>query len=285
MRKGTEQDYRERISKVQRYIQEYLDEPISLEQLAKVACFSPFHFHRLFGAMVGESVKEYARRLRLERSANLVRYSKRSFLEIGIEAGYESHAAFSRAFKKRFGCSPQVYRDSKEVPPLENFVLTHKEGRKVMDVTVKKMDAMKVAAVRHIGPYKECKGTWEMLCSSLPPSYLSNPNTLYIGISYDDPDVTEASQLRYDACVTVDEALSLKEPLTTQVVEGGIYAVYVHKGSYDGLHDAYRGLYGQWLPQSGYEPKAAPTFEIYRNSPDTTPTEELITEICIPLQG
>src|SRR5207302_10988331 len=69
MRPDTEQSYRQRILRVLVYLQQHLDEPLPLEDLARVACFSPYHFHRVFRGMVGESVKEHVRRLRLERAA------------------------------------------------------------------------------------------------------------------------------------------------------------------------------------------------------------------------
>jgi len=69
MRAETEQSYKERVLRVLMYIHSHLDETMSLEDLAGIAHFSPFHFHRIFRGMTGESVKEHIRRLRLERAA------------------------------------------------------------------------------------------------------------------------------------------------------------------------------------------------------------------------
>src|SRR5215475_13869572 len=106
MRAVTLQDYKRRILQVLMHVQENLDSRLSLDELAGLACFSPYHFHRIFKGMVGESVKEHVRRLRLERAANQLRKGSASVIEIALDAGYESHEAFSRSFKSLFGASP-----------------------------------------------------------------------------------------------------------------------------------------------------------------------------------
>ena len=85
------------------HIQSHLDEPMPLDQLAEVASFSPWHFHRIFRGMVGESVKEHVRRLRLERAAQQLRDTNRAVVDIALEAGYETHESFTRAFAAMFG--------------------------------------------------------------------------------------------------------------------------------------------------------------------------------------
>src|SRR5579872_5277058 len=88
------------------YIQQHLDEPFRLEELAGVACFSPYHFHRVFKGMVGESVKVYVRRLRLARAASQLKLGSASVSDIAFCAGYDSHGAFTRSFKNAFGAAP-----------------------------------------------------------------------------------------------------------------------------------------------------------------------------------
>jgi AraC family transcriptional regulator len=102
----TEQTYRQRVLKVQLFIQEHLAEELSLDRLARVACFSPFHFHRIFQGIVGEPVSEYVRRLRLESAGLALKTTRKSVLEIALDAGYGTHEAFTRAFRQMFGQSP-----------------------------------------------------------------------------------------------------------------------------------------------------------------------------------
>src|SRR5262249_26256763 len=106
MKASTEQDYRERIVRTLVYIQGRLDEELELAELAGVAAFSPFHFHRIFRGLVGESVKEYVRRLRLERAARCLKQESRPVTEIALQAGFETHESFTRAFTAMFGESP-----------------------------------------------------------------------------------------------------------------------------------------------------------------------------------
>src|SRR5438132_9659308 len=106
----TEQAYKERVLRVLVYIQQHLDETIELDDLARVAHFSPYHFHRLFRGMVGESVMEHVRRLRLERAAHRLKHGDQPVTRLAFEAGYETHEAFTRAFGAVFGTPPSQFR-------------------------------------------------------------------------------------------------------------------------------------------------------------------------------
>ena len=288
MRKTTREDYEIRIIQVQLYIQRHLDDPLPLDELAAVACFSPYHFHRIFRAMVGESVKEHVRRLRLERAALGLLHTQRQVTQIALDAGYETHESFTRAFRRRFNQSPTEYRQNGPRHTFSEEILVAKlrknEGDLSMDVSVQNFDAMTVASVRHTGSYAECAKAWKTLCGTPDVCKTFGPNSKFIGICYDDPEVTDDDKIRYDACVTVAAAEEFGGGVVTQTIEAGTYAVYVHKGSFDGLYDTYRKLYGQWLPTSGYEPAGGPSLEIYLNDPEKTPPEELLTEIRIPLK-
>ncbi len=98
------------IKEVQRYIRQHLDEPINRETLAAVADFSVPHLHRLFSDCVGESMGSYVRRLRLERAGRKLRMGAINITEVALAAGYESHAAFGKAFKQQFGLCPSAFR-------------------------------------------------------------------------------------------------------------------------------------------------------------------------------
>src|SRR5215471_18430069 len=112
MRDSTIQDYQSRILRVLVHIQKNLDSQVSLEELAGIASFSPFHFHRIFSGMVGESVKEHVRRLRLERAAHRLRFAGQPVTEIALDAGYETHESFTRAFGVMFGEPPIEFRNN-----------------------------------------------------------------------------------------------------------------------------------------------------------------------------
>src|SRR5215207_112028 len=103
-------DYDERVRDVQKYVREHTDEELNREVLAAVAGFSVPHFHRIFTAHVGENIASYVRRVRLERAGRKLRMGAVDITEVALAAGYDTHAAFSRAFKQQFGLSPSEFR-------------------------------------------------------------------------------------------------------------------------------------------------------------------------------
>lgn len=106
----TAQGNNERVAAVQRYIRRHMDEPLNREVLASVAGFSVSHFHRIFKQSAGESMATYTRRARLERAARKLRAGAVDITEVALAAGYDTHAAFSKAFKQQFGLTPSAFR-------------------------------------------------------------------------------------------------------------------------------------------------------------------------------
>jgi len=104
------QTYNERLNNVKRYIQAHIDEPLNREVLAAVAGFSIPHFHRVFSTYTGESIAGYVRRVRLERAGRKLRMGATDITAVALAAGYETHAAFGKAFKHHFGLSPSEFR-------------------------------------------------------------------------------------------------------------------------------------------------------------------------------
>ncbi|MCK4608250.1 MAG: GyrI-like domain-containing protein [Gammaproteobacteria bacterium] len=151
-----------------------------------------------------------------------------------------------------------------------------------MQVKVKEVPKLKVAYIRQIGPYSECKKAWDKICQS--KNLKIDATTQFIGVCYDDPDVTPAEKIRYDACITVDDTFKAEGDISVQEIAGGKYAIYYHVGPYEKLPEIYTTLCGQWLPQNGYEMRFDPVFDIYKNDPNTTPPEKLETEIYIPVK-
>jgi len=290
MRTDTQIDYRERLLRVLVFIQEHLDEPLPLNDLAKVACFSPYHFHRIFRGMMGESVKEHVRRLRLERAAFRLTASSRSVIEIALDAGYDTHESFTRAFSRMFGMPPSTYRQAERGAVVSATAAAMGQRQpdlstrsETMEVRFETRKPLRVAFVRHVGPYQECGAAWQTLCRFAAQQGWFSPDILRIGISHDDPEVTEPGHLRYDACLTVDDQFQAVGEVGLQVIPGGHYAVATHRGPLEALEATYRQLFREWVPSSGRELSSAPCFEIYRNDPSTTRPDDLVTEIYIPL--
>ncbi len=297
MKSKTEQSYRERVLRVLVHIQEHLDEALCLEDLARIAHFSSCHFHRIFRGMVGESLMEHIRRLRLERAAHRLKLADQPITRIAFDAGYETHEAFTRAFRAMFGEPPSEFRKSSRSQALSqvssgvHFIPNGKlagfepfqPGDPKMNVRIETMGPMRVAFMRHVGPYRDVGDTWEKLFAWAGPRGLLGPKLRYLGICHDDPEVTPEDKIRYDACLVVDESFEPEGDVGVQNIPEGQYAVTTHEGPYEQLGDTYARLCGQWLSASGRELAPSPPFEIYLNSPENTAGEDLLTDIYLPL--
>jgi len=298
MTSETEQLYQKRILCVLVHIQNHLDEALPLEELARLAYFSTYHFHRVFRGMVGESVKEHVRRLRLERAAQRLKTREQTITSIAFEAGYETHESFTRAFTAMFGAAPSRFRAARralplrEVPSGVHFVpdgtLTHFQlshsGGPPMDVRIETVPPRRVAFMRHIGPYRQVGDTWAKLAAWAGPRGLFGPLTIAIGVAHDDPDVTPPDKVRYDACFVVDPSFQPEGEVGVQEVGGGEYAITTHRGPYEAVSQTMARLCGEWLPASGREARSAPILAIHRNFPHDTREEDLLTDIYLPLE-
>lgn len=267
--------YQERILRVLLYVQDHLDDELSLDHLAGVACFSPYHFHRVFRGMTGEPVKEYIRRLRLERAAQQLKTTADPVTDIAFGAGYEAHESFTRAFHARFGASPSAWRERHTPRPTS-------PGE--TQVRIVSLPAKRLAFVRHVGPYPEVGRAWARLFSLAGPARLLGPGLEYFGVLYDDAEITEPSKLRYDAAIAVPMDFHPTSDFAAQTLPAREYAVLTHFGPYSNLSESYARLCGEWLPLSGREPASAPSLEYYFNNPNSTPPDQLVTDIFIPLE-
>lgn len=278
----TKQDYETRMNRVLEHIQGHLDEPLALDELAAVACFSPYHFHRIFSGMIGESVKSYIRRLRLERAAFALMHTAAPVTEIAFDAGFETHESFTRAFSSMFGVSPLGFRKAHQVSLQEKHITYWKEI--TMEAKVVELKETEVYFVRHVGPYMECETAWNALCGWAGPKGLFTPGMRALALCHDDPEVTPANKIRYDACIESSVNVEPESPVGKKTIPGGRHAMAIHKGPYIQLCETYAQLCGQWLPQQGHEIAAKASIEVYVNDPNETAPEDLITEIYIPLK-
>jgi AraC family transcriptional regulator len=286
---STAQDYRERLNRVFLYIEQHLVGSLALAELASIACFSPFHFHRIFTAFSGESVADYVRRLRLERAAQHLAYTTSAITEIALSSGYETPAAFSRAFAAHFGVTPTEYRQRTQPARGAGTRLfdLHEPAAKepTMKPDLRTIDPISVIYVRRTGPYRQVASeAFTALMQFAGPRGLIGPTAKMIGASHDDPQVTGPDKLRYDACLSVDREVAVAGEVGRKTLAGGRYAVFLHRGSYDLFQHSYDQIFKDWLPQSGEHLRDEPCFEQYLNTPMDTKTDDLRTEIWLPLK-
>jgi len=298
MKPDTRSFYAQAVQHAIERIARNLDEALDLETLASGACLSPFHFHRVFRGMVGETPLELIRRLRMERAAWRLRDPDRAITEIAFDAGYETHEAFTRAFRTSYSTSPSGFRlrahrrielaapcgvhfdPDGEVPTF----IPRDSGGQAMDVDIKEMPELRVAAVHHTGPYNQIPQAFGRLNSIAGKAGLfGHPCAAMVAIYYDDPETTPQEQLRSDAAVIVPEEVKLPEGLEDKHIAGGRYARAVHVGPYETLGDAWARFLGEWLPASGNRIGTGEMYEIYRNDPTKVPSNELRTDMYISL--
>jgi AraC family transcriptional regulator len=244
-----------------------LDEALDLAALARGAALSPFHFHRVFRGMVGETPLEMHRRLRLERAAWQLLDSDVAVTTIAFDAGYETHEAFTRAFRQAYGTSPSTFRQHDrsrgcERPPTVelaapsgvHFRAEHTTsptirfitGEFVMNVTIEDMPERRVATVHHFGPYPRISEAFGRLGAIVGPAGLFRfPEAAMIAIYYDDPETTPADQLQSDAGIAVPVGVALPDGLVEKRLPAGRYARTTHVGPYTQLGDVWTRFMGE----------------------------------------
>lgn len=285
MKQFTANDYLERLNRVQVFIGENLDRSLSLARLAEVACFSPFHFHRIFAAHIGETLHDHVRRLRLERAAMRLSRTAESVTEIAMATGFDTPAAFSKAFRGHFGQTPSEFRDAGAQTRHTPGSPTVPEELLAVKPEIRRIAEKEVLFVRRSGPYADAAATaWSALMGFAYQTKSLTADTELIGISHDDPEITPESRVRYDACVTFSGNLRPEGDVGTQTISGGRYAVFLHRGPYQEMVHTLRAIFAGWLPASGARLRDCPAFEVYLNrDPRRTKPENLCTEIWLPV--
>lgn len=307
-REKKQREYRSRLNKALHYIDKHIDRELSLEVISRAAGFSPYHFHRIFRSIVGETLSDYVRRIRLEKAAIvLVHNPFRSITEVALDCGFSSSSYFARAFKEHFGMSASKWReggsyeqrlrkirqsDRKDVEDSEpSSGYNSRVGNKTtkeheMRVEVRYMAELHIAYIRHLNGYWDpgLAETALRLYKWANTRDLLKPDTKYLGISHDDPDVTPRDKCRYDVCVTVPKEIKPEGEVNTTILPQGKYAIYHFEGQPQEIKEAYDYIYGKWLPESGYQPADSPCYEIFLNNPQEDPEGTYIFDMCIPVK-
>jgi len=283
MKTSTREDYEKRIGRVVAAIEADPGAARSLEKLAALANFSPFHFHRIYRAMRGESVFETIRSARMRRAARELASSRRRVIEIGLEIGFESAQSFARAFKAFVSVNPSRFRSAGRTfaeyvsgggrPPM-------REGPIHLDIV--DQAPLRLHAVGLEGPVTDIGRAWRELWRWAVDRGLPDKIEFAVGVCRDRPDLE--GKVIYHAGLVLRGAAPLAEGVEMLTIEGGRYASYRFLGPYDGIAKAFPCLFGEWLPSSDFEADDRPTLEVYRNNPYDTPAHELVTDLMIPVR-
>jgi AraC family transcriptional regulator len=309
-------EYQSRINRVIDHIDLNIGRDLRLGELARIANFSPFHFHRIFSALVGETLNGYIQRRRAEKAAAvLIANPKASITEIALDCGYSGSDVFARAFKERYGMSASEWRaggneawsknrqtnrkidqairkngqeDSEPLPYDETDPISSR--RSFMDkskfkVEVKEAPALTVAYVRHIGAFQSIGPAFEKLMKwAGPRGLLRFPETKVLGVYHDSPEITDTDKLRSDACITVPPNTVVEGEIGKMTVPGGLFAVAYAEIAPTEFGEAWNALMRDWLPESGYQPDDRMCYELYLNEPQNHPEGKFIIEIHEPIR-
>jgi len=298
MRAETRSEYHLRVQVAVEFVLSRLDNPPSAIEVADQTGFSRFHFGRIFSLAVGESIAEFVRRIRLERAAWQLENRTTSVTEIAFEAGFGSLEGFSRAFRDTYHGAPSEFRLQPSRYEVQSLCEVHwcpngsrSKLRLVLDpeinmeARVETLEEIVVVALRHIGPYHHIGQSFGQLAGWVQSSGI--PMGRGIAIYHDNPDEVAGQNLRSDACIEVAPDFALPDTngldIRIEKISAGTYGVMTHKGSYEGLGDAWARFMGNALPQLGRALDATPPFEIYLNDCMVTPVEELRTDLYAKL--
>ncbi|MBL4784681.1 MAG: AraC family transcriptional regulator, partial [Cohaesibacteraceae bacterium] len=248
-------------------------------------CFSPYHFHRIYRAMMGETLKDTVKRLRLHRAAGALLKSEQPIAQIATAANYTSTAAFTRAFRTSYGHPPAKYRRSGNVISLKPSGTATKfpKSPRLQNVKITSAETIKVVTLGHKGSYMEIGKAFDRLFTWAGSRNLLTNNRIF-AIYYNDPESTREEDLCSAAAFEFNTCdAEIADDMTYTSLPSGRYAVLRHTGSYAELESAYKWLFQTWLPTSGEELANHPCFEEYVNNPRALPPSEWITDIYLPL--
>ena len=270
---ATRASYEDRLMRVLVYIAQHLDEDLEVETLARVACFSSYHFHRVFAAGIGEPLSAYVKRVRLERAAALLVHGVAPIGEVARRSGFESVEGFGRAFKRAFGVGPGQFRMSLDRAWVDDprtrsedelreriSARLRRPVARAVDVEVGRFEGARVVGVRHLGPYHRVGIAWgRVMVWAAMRGHLTRGARLF-GIAHDDPAAVPARELRYDACVEIEGDVRVGRGVSLIEIPALEVAVARHEGPYDSIPQTYEYLFGNWLGGSGREPGDFPSF-------------------------
>ena len=276
------------ILKVLVYIEDHLDIELSLEKMAKIAHISPYYFHRLFRAYMGETLAEYIKRLRLQRAMERLQYSNIPITDIALDLGYESPSAFTKVFQQLLGQSPRQYRKLMQprVKAIIKQTIPHNKEKIMLKPEYVNRKEESILFIRRVGDYKDTPTqAFQMLVQFLQDSAISSEKILtYYSVGLDDPQIVERSKCRFDACVALKEEVAPKGEVGQKTLPKGRFAVFTHRGPYSELESAFDTIFRLWYPTSQeHLADAAPFCEHIRAWDCSIPNQERITKLYIPL--
>jgi len=294
---NTSAEYIRRINKALEFIDKHLDQTIQLNDVANASYFSAYHFHRIFHALVGETVNAYVSRKRMEKAASRLVYKPAlSVTDVAEAGGFSSSANFAKAFKLYFGVSPTELRNcqsqsqdnnngkngklyskyGKAFNPQElysQFVTqsavfdTDKLEELLMKLKVKEQHEKPIAYLSSPKGYEleSVYATWDKVIQWANVKGIDDGRHARFAICHDNPMITPEDKCRYDAAIVIPPEFEVTGPYRQSSIPEGKYVIAYYKGDADKISNFMTELCSHWFPNSGYEPDDYPAIFNYLN--------------------
>jgi DNA gyrase inhibitor GyrI/AraC-like DNA-binding protein len=294
----TRQEYIKRINYVLDFVEKNLDANLSLEQLSKKAHYSSFHFHRIFSAIVGETVNSFINRKRIERIASILLVgTNEPISKLAYKYGFNSENSFSRAFKKYYGITPTEFRfKGKDIISkigieslsMDKYICSIDNIRNWIDmnaqIEVKELQEIKLAAIMHIGKFNEIEETYKKLFEWVSQKeVLDIQSVKAVTIYHDNPKITPVSKVRLSVCVTINRDIDPQGEIRQIMIQKGSYVIGHFEITADFFQKAWDNMC-VWVVENGYSFRDGDYFEVYHNNFKTHPDQKHIVDICIPIK-
>ncbi|MEN1938529.1 AraC family transcriptional regulator [Paenibacillus sp. 102] len=297
------ESYETQIQKAIDYIEEDVMEKQTLSDLSRIAGFSEYHFHRVFQALVGDTVMEYVRKRRLARAAYQLSHTEEKILDIALEHGFQSHETFIRAFKKLFQMTPSSYRKQGIQTPM--YYKANVKQRKFnpylggiqMEFRIEKKPAFYVAGYEMKTSNKEGKNIkdipvfWEQYLKNNLASNITNRKYTdqYVELGMCTDFNLETGDFTYIIGMEVTSFDELPNELAQRTFPEATYAVFTtpkvpHKEMVSSIQQTWHAIFSEWFPHSGYEHAGVTEFELYDERCHEDKSEFAQVEIWLPVQ-
>ncbi len=295
---STASAYLERINLVIDHITSHLSDPLPLKELSRRAMISPFHFHRVFQGVVGETPHEFIKRLRLERSLQLMSrpWKPVSLTSIALDCGFSSSSDFSRSFRQRFGVAPrafdlaawkQEHADAFEKvvsgPDVARVRLPGRENPDGFRVKIRELKARTVAYIRVLRPYVDNRAYLATMRLLAWAEKRGVDDEQWLGYQWESPELTDLDDCRYHIAVETSKFEPRGEVGKFRFPAMTVAEVEVSGDIWKELR-ALRWLYGVWLPRSGCVPADQPCFEAWNGRPFAHGNEHFELRIQLPIE-
>ncbi len=298
MKNKTNKEYLKRINKVLDYIDTNLASDLPLELLSKIALYSPFHFHRVFSTLIGESLNQFLTRKRVERIASiLISTPNKTIKELAYTYGFKSESSFSRTFKKYYGVSPTEFKkEGKHILSKNGIALFFREdyiysideinkwNKMNSKIIITQLSEIKLAGISGIGEFATINQRFQKLMRwAYDQEIINSFNFKVIIIYHDNPNVTHISKVRHSACITIDRDIEEYEDIRPTKIRKGIYVVGRFEIKGEEISKAWKYL-NIWVMENNHQFRDGDFFEIYHNDHEKHPENKHLLDICIPIE-